>query len=462
MTVPSTRPAPPRATARLVLGAPGTGKTSGLVRRALEHVGEGRPAGEILMLAPSRLAADRLREGFSAALSATISTPPARAWHSYAFDVLRRAHSASLLPGLRFEPRLLAGPEQDVLIGEMLEAHAAGLGSVPDWPQDLAEALGTRSFRREIREFLDRCAEFDLGAGEVRELGERAGRPEWVAAADFRVEYEQLRRLRMPQAYDPSALIHEAADFLEATPGFVAEEHERLRLILVDDAQEATPAVLRLLAALLPAGSADPPELVVTACTDTVVQGFRGARPEQLSDLGAALGAYPRVESEALTVQHRLPPALGEAFGRVAERIPVVARPARAAPRPGPGGRGARGGPGGRARRLGPAGAAADLRAHPAGARARWPPARGHGRHRARRRLAVPHQAAPRVGRHRSLHPRRGDTAAGGAGGAAVPGRPVDRGRRRPGRAARRARAGGGADIERALSLLTSRLGEQA
>ncbi|WP_129658992.1 ATP-dependent helicase [Rothia halotolerans] len=335
MTAENPRPAPSRAEARLVLGAPGTGKTEELIARALAHVGEGRPAGEILMLAPSRLAADRLREGFSAALSATISTPPARAWHSYAFDVLRRAHAASLLPGLRFEPRLLAGPEQDVLIGEMLEAHAAGLGSVPAWPEDLGDALGTRSFRREIREFLDRCAEFDLGAGQVRELGERAGRPEWIAAADFRVEYEQLRRLRMPQAYDPSALIHEAADFLEATPEFVEAEHERLRLVLLDDAQEATPAVLRLLSALLPAGSANPPELVVAACTDTVVQGFRGARPEQLSDLGAALGAYPRVETEALTVQHRLPPALGEAFGRVAERIPVVAR-ARHERRPAP------------------------------------------------------------------------------------------------------------------------------
>lgn len=319
-----------RPAANLILGAPGTGKTTALIDRALEHVSEGQgtgsPAEQILLLAPTRTLADSLREKFSQKLSATVSSPPARAWHSYAFDLLRRGHAEGLLEGVDFEPRLLAGPEQDVLIGEMLRAHAEGLGARPGWPQDLIEAMGTRGFRREIREFLDRCAEFDLTPARVRELGEVLNHPEWIAASEFRVEYEQLRRLRMPQAYDPSALIHRAAEFLEENHEFLAKEHERLSLVLVDDLQEATPAVMRLLESLVPAGAANPPELVMTACTDTVVQGFRGARPEVLSDLSRRLGAYPEIHTRRLEHQHRMPALLADAFRRIAERIPVVAR----------------------------------------------------------------------------------------------------------------------------------------
>lgn len=323
-------PAAERPSATLLLGAPGTGRTSALIRMARDHLERGGPeasaAEQVLLLAPTRTHADRLRDAFSQAVSATVSTPPARAWHSYAFDVLRRGHAEGLLEGVAFDPRLLAGPEQDVLIGQMLQAHAQGLGSAPSWPEDMRDAIGTRGFRREIREFLDRCAEFDLSAERVRDLGKELNHPEWVAASEFRVEYEQLRRLRMPQAFDPSALIHQAASFLETHPEFVAREHERLRLVLIDDLQEATPAVMRLLSSLVPAGATWPPQLVMTACTDTVVQGFRGARPEVLADLEGRLGSYTDLDVRHLDRQHRLPGPVAEAWQRIAERIPVVAR----------------------------------------------------------------------------------------------------------------------------------------
>ncbi|WP_245826111.1 ATP-dependent DNA helicase [Kocuria massiliensis] len=320
--------APSAAGAVLVVGPPGSGRTETLIQRAREyvmHAGSAGAAEEILMLAPTRASADGLRDRFSEAIGAAVSTPPARAWHSYAFDILRRAHAEGLLPGVSTEPRLLAGPEQDVLIGEMLEAHARGLGSAPDWPADLHEAIGTRGFRREIREFLDRCAEFDLSSDHVRELGLSLNHPEWVAAADFRAEYDQLRRLRMPQAFDPSALIHEAASFVESHPDFVRREHERIRLVLVDDLQEATPAILRLLSALAPAAATTPPEILMTACTDTVVQGFRGARPELLSELDERLPAYSRLEVRQASAQYRLPPVIAAAVRRIGERVPVVA-----------------------------------------------------------------------------------------------------------------------------------------
>lgn len=309
----------------LVLGAPGTGRSTEVMRRAVERAQQEGRADRILLLAPTRLSADRLRNAFSQSVGATVSTPPARAWHSYAFDLLRRAHAEHLLEGVRFEPRLLAGPEQDVLIGEMLQEHAAGGGRPPAWPEDLHQALGTRGVRREIREFLDRCAEYNLSTARVRELGESLGRPEWVAASDFREEYEALRRLRMPQAYDPSALVHEAAQFLEGHPEFLAQERQRIGMVLVEDLQEATPAVLRLLTVLGSAGPGTAPDLVLSVCTDITVQGFRGARPEALRGLRERLEAYTDWDIVSLEVQRRSVPEIAAAVGRISERIPPVA-----------------------------------------------------------------------------------------------------------------------------------------
>lgn len=315
-----------RPVARLVTGGPGTGRTRLLVRRAAEYVEAGGDPARVLLLAPTRLAADRLRDQFAEHVRATVSEPPARAWHSYAFDLLRRAQAEGLVHGVPAAPRLLAGPEQDVVIGELLEAqHQEGVPG-PEWPEDLQGALRTRGFRREIREFLDRANEFGAPLPEIERLGEAHGFPQWSAAARFGTDYEAVRRLRMPEAYDPSALLHEAAALLEDQPDFRRREQERVRLLLVDDLQEATPAVLRLLEALLAGTGTVLPELVATACTDTVVQGFRGARPDLLSGLATRLPGYPGLERTELDVSHRMAPGIARAYGRVASRIPVVAR----------------------------------------------------------------------------------------------------------------------------------------
>ncbi len=40
------------------------------------------------------------------------------------------------------------------MIGEILAGHREGKGAAVRWPADLHEALGTRGFRQEIRDFL--------------------------------------------------------------------------------------------------------------------------------------------------------------------------------------------------------------------------------------------------------------------------------------------------------------------
>jgi superfamily I DNA/RNA helicase len=302
----------------LVLGAPGTGKSTVLVETAVQRIERGGldPAG-VLLLAPSRLAAAALRDALSARLERTISAAPARTWASYAFDVIRRAKAEGLLPHVTRAPKLLSGAEQDVIIKELLGGH--GQNGVPQlpWPESLSLALGTRGFRQEIRQLFDRVIELGLAPEELRELGRRYGRQDWAAAASLYGEYRDVLDLRMPEAFDPAGIITTATDILLSEPEFLAAEHNRLQLILVDDLQEANGAIHRLLGVL-----AKDRDAVVTASPDTVVQGFRGARPELLGTLEQELGADLR--TAVLSTQHRMAGPVAAAWHRTASRISVV------------------------------------------------------------------------------------------------------------------------------------------
>lgn len=305
----------------LVLGAPGTGKTTTLLRMLTTRLDRGLDPANLLVLSPTRIAAAQLRDELSASTDKTFSEPAVRTWSAYAFDLIRRARLDGLLPHLQRPPRLLSGPEQDTLIGHLLEGHAQGFTPAPDWPASLGEAVGTRGFRKELRELFDRVSEHGLDAGELQDLGEALQRPEWVASAQFYQEYRDLLDLGSAEAFDPAGLIAEAAYLLESNPEFLAAEHERLKLVMVDDLQEANPAQQRLLA-MLGRGR----DLVAFAAPDNVVQGFRGARPDLLGSFAAFHGSEKApAHTFELSTSYRLNTGLATAWERVARRIPVSA-----------------------------------------------------------------------------------------------------------------------------------------
>jgi superfamily I DNA/RNA helicase len=281
----------------------------------------------MLVLAPSRLAADSLRDRFTARLNRSLSTTPARTWASYAFDLIRRAKAEGILP-LPRPPRLLSGPEQDLIIKELLEGHALPGLELP-WPDDLGAALETRGFRHEIRQLFDRIIESGRTPEDLVALAQQCNRPDWVAAAALYSEYRDVLDLRMPEAFDPAGIITAARQIFQDAPEFLAAERDRLQLILVDDIQEANPAVFELLADIA-AGK----DVYVTSSPDTVVQGFRGARPDLTAELphllapaGAAeaspgdRGGKDLVLERPLWVTHRHRPAVAQAWLSVAGRI---------------------------------------------------------------------------------------------------------------------------------------------
>jgi superfamily I DNA/RNA helicase len=300
----------------LVPGAPGTGKSTVLVEAAVHRAQrDGLDPERMLILAPGRLAADALRDRFTARLDRSLSTTPARTWASYAFDLIRRAKAEGILP-LPRAPKLLSGPEQDLIIKELLEGHAQPGLELP-WPEDLAAALQTRGFRQEVRQLFDRIIESGRTAQDLAALAQRCGRPDWTAAAALYAEYRDVLDLRMPESFDPAGIITAARQIFQDAPEFLAAERDRLQLILVDDIQEANPAVFELLADIA-AGK----DTLVTSSPDTVVQGFRGARPDLVAELPRLLApAGGTVLERPLWTAHRHTPAVAQAWQGVAERI---------------------------------------------------------------------------------------------------------------------------------------------
>ncbi|HZI97992.1 MAG TPA: ATP-dependent DNA helicase [Actinomycetales bacterium] len=260
----------------IVLGAPGTGKTTTLVESVVARVGrDGLDPASVLVLAPSRLAAAELRDRVTARLDRTVTEPLARTPQAFAYALARRAATSSGEP----PPRLISGPEQDRVLADLLAGHRAGEGAAPDWPDAVRPALALRGFRDELRDLLMRALERGLTAQDLQDLGRDHGRQEWVAAAGVLAEYLDVTALATPGAYDPAAVVDHAVALLENDPDLLRAERERWRLVAVDDHHESGEALARLLDLLVGRGG----DLMVFGDPDATTQGFRGADPALLA-----------------------------------------------------------------------------------------------------------------------------------------------------------------------------------
>ncbi|MEU1603516.1 ATP-dependent DNA helicase [Micromonospora matsumotoense] len=327
----------------LVLGGPGTGKTGTLVEAVAARVAEGVDPERLLVLTFSRRQATELRHRIEARIAAdghrVLREPLVRTFPAYAFGLLRRAAAERGEPS----PRLLTGPEQDLIIRELLDV----VGTEPDddpvgWPDDLLPALRTRAFAAQLRDLLMRAAERGVGPVELAGLGEKLGRTDWPAAARFLREYVAVLALRDVSnrgsvAYDPAELVRAATGMLLDDPELLEAERRRLAHVYVDELADTDPAQQDLLAVLADGGRS----LVAFADPDSSTYAFRGADP-------AVVTAFPhrfRTASGApaaqvtLTTSYRAGPVLLGATGRLARRLrgPAGHRRLRALPDAPPG-----------------------------------------------------------------------------------------------------------------------------
>jgi superfamily I DNA/RNA helicase/RecB family exonuclease len=309
-----------------VLGGPGTGKSSLLVDAAVARIAAGADPGSVLLLTGSGRLGMRARTTLTTALLRSHATGPCRAAvreplvrtvHSYAYAVLRRAaERAGDAP-----PRLVTSAEQDAIIRELLAGDLDdGPHAATTWPAHLRPALTTSGFATELRNLLARCSERGVDPAELERLGRRCRRPEWTAAGQFAREYEQVMLLRAavgtaaPQATAPALgaaeLVGAALEAFASDPELLAAERARVRVLLIDDAQQLDPQAARLIRVLV-AGA----ELALVAGDpNQAVFGFRG---------GEAAGLLAEDgPSVTLTVSHRCAPAVARAVSGVARRLP--------------------------------------------------------------------------------------------------------------------------------------------
>ncbi|WP_239068484.1 ATP-dependent helicase [Cellulomonas pakistanensis] len=335
--------------ALLVVGAAGTGKTLLAVEAVAAALGADDDGlfpspdlpspDEVLVLASGRRAAAELRDRIGGRVRRTTGQAMVRTPAAAAFAVLRAR--AALLGDPA--PTLISGPEQDLALAELLAGHAAGEGVPLRWPAGVPEeALTLRAFRGELRDLVMRAAERGVEPEDLAALGERHGRPEWVAAAALYREYVDVTTLRAgtPDAgarYDPAVVVEEAAEVLRHWEDELPGPRPRWRLVVVDDYQEATEATARLLRVLQDDGA----RLLLLADPDAAVQTFRGATPALVGRADVAGDGPGELGATRLVLDgvRRHGPVLRGVAARVAERVAVVGGAAhrRALPVPGAG-----------------------------------------------------------------------------------------------------------------------------
>ncbi len=264
-----------RGSPLVVLGGPGTGKTSLIVQAALSRINDGQDPNSILMLTYGRERASELRDAVALQTTAIMDEPIARTFHSLAFSILKMKGQTN-----SSDPILMSGPEQEFFIRDLLDGDV-DLGK-NYWPADLEKALTTLGFVGELRDLILRASERNLSPDQLRELGREYGEKYWESAAIFWQQYLDVMDLQADSAgdskrrIDPSQIVIEAYHHLKENPTIASNLRARFTTILVDEFQESDPAQRRLLREI--AGN----DIVLCADGDSAIGRFRGADPDQL------------------------------------------------------------------------------------------------------------------------------------------------------------------------------------
>lgn len=296
----------------VVVGAPGSGKTTTLLARVRELVASGVDPDHLLVLTPTRPAATALRDPLALAVGRATSGALARSVASFAFQLVRGAEVAR---GAE-PPQLLTGGDEDQIIRDLLEGDALDeIDGVSRWPDWLGPAIrATRGFRGDVRAFLAECTDLGVSSVDLADLAAHLDLPVWASLASFSDEYRAVRASMRGAHRDAADLAREAGAVLDdarADRG-VLGRFAALRCILVDDAQELTPGGIDVLGACRALGVG----VVAFGDPDVASGAFRGATPENFARLARALGT-----TVALGTPHRGTPEQVDLVRQVSSRI---------------------------------------------------------------------------------------------------------------------------------------------
>ena len=266
----------------IVLGAPGSGKTSALRHLAmqLEHTIE---PSQILVLTPTRQSASKLRDQLALASKRATAAPRAQSVTSYAFGQLAASN-----PGMR----LLSGAMQQTILRELIEKSASS-----PWGYDL-QTIGLQGFIQELRDLFAVCIENGLSTVWLMEKSQEFNHRGLAIAAELLPAYES--ELQAQCLVDPSKMILSATEL--PAPD--------CKWLLVDDAQDFSKAGLALVQKLAQSANLalfGDPDSTVLGFRSGFVDGFVGEFPQAMKHY---LEPNDSFANELSKLASKLPPQL--------------------------------------------------------------------------------------------------------------------------------------------------------
>ncbi|SCX14054.1 ATP-dependent DNA helicase [Candidatus Aquiluna sp. UB-MaderosW2red] len=281
----------------LIIGAPGTGKTSALAQLVSELESKGLSASQVLVLTPSRNAASALRNQLALQSEKTATGARAQSISSFCFGLIQK-----LNPDLR----LLSGAGQQNLISEIVESlEASGLAGT--WGVDQL-SLRLPSFHIELRDLITVVLEHSLSANDLGALGVQFPKLKHQILKDLLPIY--LEALEKQNYLDPSTLIARAKDSVASLKG--------VRYVLIDDAQNLSQAGLELALEM-----ARGRNLVMSGDPDSATNSFRSADPGEF--ILATKREFKNVKTTFLQSFQPQPKSIASAMARIAQRLPTSA-----------------------------------------------------------------------------------------------------------------------------------------
>lgn len=278
----------------LILGAPGSGKTTMLsfVTQRLED--QGFKPEQILTVVPTRAAATSLRDQLAIDSDQVALSPRARSITSLAFEILRAEQP---------EIQLISGARQQVLIAELVAQAQADRGASAWGFDSMTSSLA--GFHNEIRDLFAVLTENQLSLEALAELQTRWPGAKWQVALDLLPKY--LAVLEAANQVDPSQLITRATGALAG--------YSPPRIVLVDDAQDLSNAGIKFLLQL-----SENSRLVVFGDPDSASLGFRSAG----GFIPETRNALPTLREIYLEPGHSQPEQVQALMARIVERIPTA------------------------------------------------------------------------------------------------------------------------------------------
>lgn len=304
-----------------VLGAPGSGRSTALVELVAARLDAGVEPDEILAIAANRRLASALRDRIEhrvrvAARGGTLGRTAA----SVAMEIIGEARARAG----ESAPKLLTGSQQDDILADLIAGMLDGdavewSGHWPAWFGE--ETLKLRGFREEMRDLLGAMVEAGVSPDNLRQLaldpnsapapGSRH-RTLWAGAARLAEQYFDVLDAAYGGRYDSPQALTEAAALLSERDGLGRERRvfDRVRLVVVDDAQELTEPARRLVREFERRGA----QVVTFGDPDIATGTFHGGRAELAVNWRDA--GEPVPERLELAGVHRHGPVLREVVQR--------------------------------------------------------------------------------------------------------------------------------------------------